>query len=75
MSHNGEMTKEEFIANEKVAWVDVVKRLDFLTELVCAKTEKIIIRDAFAKLMSALKKHKPLFVQRMQIEFAVMEEK
>lgn len=70
-----EISKDEFLEREKAAWNDVVKRLDFLVEIVCAKTERTIIRDASTKLMAALSKHKPLMAQRMQVEFTTISGK
>ena len=66
-----EISKAEFIERERAAWQDVVKRLDFMAELVTAKTEKTLIKDASVKLFEALNEHKPLFKQRLQIELGM----
>lgn len=65
-----EITKTELIEREKAAWKDVVRRLDFMTELVSANTDNVLIKDASAKVMDAIVKHKPLLKQRVQIELA-----
>jgi len=59
----------DVIAREKALWNDVVKRLDFLTEMAIAKTDKVMVKDAGNKLVSAMTKHRSLFKQRMLLEF------
>lgn len=65
-----EITKEELIERERTTWKDVVKRLDFLTEMAQAKTDRVMVKDAFNKLVTSLHKYRPIFVQRVQLEFA-----
>ncbi len=65
-----EITPDVIIAREKTLWNDVMKRLDFLTEMAQAKTDKLMVRDAGNKLISALSKHRSVFKQRIQLEFS-----
>jgi len=64
-----EITKAQLIDRERAAWGDLIKRMEFLTELLCAKTDKILVRDASMKLDETLSKHKTLIKQRALVEF------
>lgn len=63
-----EITKAELIEYERAAWREVMKRIDFMTELSCAKAEKVLTKDASVKLADALNKFRPLFKQRLAVE-------
>ena len=65
-----EISKTELFERERSAWREVVKRLDFMTELASAKADKTIMKDAATKLAVALNKHKAPLAQRIQVEFA-----
>ena len=64
-----EITKEQFMERERSAWKEAARRIEFFAELVCAKTDKTLVKDASAKMTDAIGKFKPLFRQRMTIEF------
>jgi hypothetical protein len=63
-----DMEQKTLIDKEKAAWKEVLKRLDFMTELVCAQTDKTLVRDSSNKFNEVLGKLKPLFRQRLQTE-------
>ena len=63
-------SKADVIEQERKAWNEVVKRLDFFTETVCARTDKTLVNDAFRKLSSTIDDYWPLHKQRMALEFA-----
>jgi hypothetical protein len=62
------MEPKSLVDKEKTAWKEVLKRLDFMVELVCAQTDKTLIKDASNKFNDVLGKLKPLFRQRLQAE-------
>lgn len=63
------MTKNEVIEKEQATWLDVVKKINFLTELVCAKTDKGMIKTASVAMNDAISKHSQLQKQRLLLEF------
>ena len=63
-----EISKDDFVERERSAWNDVSKRMDFLLELVSAKADKTIIKDANSKMITSIAKHRLLLTQRTQIE-------
>ena len=63
-----EISKYDFVERERSAWNDVSKRMDFLLELVSAKADKTIIKDANSKMITSIAKHRLLLTQRTQIE-------
>ena len=66
---SNEISQNDFVAKERIAWQDVVKQLDFMLELIASKADKTIIKDANSKLITAILKHRIIFTQRLQIEF------
>lgn len=64
-----EITKAQLADRERMAWGDLIKRMEFFTELLCAKTDKVLVRDASIKLNDALAKYKTVFKQRTLVEF------
>lgn len=63
-----EITKAQLVDRERASWAELVKRMEFLSELLCAKTDKILVRDASTKLNDALSKYKTVFKQRTLVE-------
>lgn len=66
-----EITKAELIERERNAWKDFVRRLEFMTEIMQANSEKVLVKDASSRLIASMEKLKPILRQRAQIEFAV----
>ena len=63
-------SKNDIVESERRAWADVLKRLEFFTETVCARTDKILVQDAYRKLSGALDNYRSAYKQRMASEFA-----
>ena len=64
-----EITKAQLAERERNSWIDMIKRMEFLSELLYAKTDKILVRDASIKLGDTLTKYKIVLKQRILVEF------
>jgi hypothetical protein len=62
-------SRVDVVEKERKAWADVLKRLDFFSEMACARTDKLLVQDAFRKLSATLDDYYPLYKQRMVAEF------
>lgn len=65
-----EITKQQLVERERQAWKELSRNLDFLVELVSAKADQAMIKEATAKVQEAHEKYKPLFRQRNTVEFS-----
>lgn len=64
-----EITKTQLIDRERASWAELVKCMEFFGEMLSAKTDKVLVKDASTKMTSALSKYKGVLKQRLVVEF------
>ena len=68
------ITKSEIVEKEKSAWGDIVKRMDYMVELVCARADKGLIKDSSNAMGECVTKYMPIYRQRLLLELGDVKE-